>query len=46
MVPVPQVGHLEELNKKLVVNCDEDLERKLRGKGAVKAKLVRAARKV
>ncbi len=40
MVPVPQVGSLEELNKKLVVNCDEDLERKLRGKGAAKAKLL------
>lgn len=40
MVPVPQVAILEELNKKLVVNCDEDLERKLRGKGAAKAKLL------
>ena len=33
MVPVPQVGSLEELNKQLVVNCREDLGRKLRGKG-------------
>jgi transposase len=40
MVPVPQVGSLEELNKKLVVNCREDLERKLRGKGATKAQLL------
>jgi transposase len=40
MVPVPQVESLEELNRKLVVNCDEDLERKLRGKGAIKAKLL------
>jgi transposase len=40
MVPVPQVGSLEELNKRLLVNCREDLERKLRGKGATKAKLL------
>jgi hypothetical protein len=40
MVPVPQVGSLEELNKKLVVNCDEDLERKLRGKRLPKEQLL------
>ncbi len=40
MVPVPQVRILEELNKKLEVNCREDLERKLRGKGATKAQLL------
>ncbi len=40
MVPVPQVGSLEELNEKLVVNCREDLERKLRGKGRPKAQLL------
>ena len=40
MVPVPQVGSLKELNKKLVVNCDEDLERKLRGKGLSKGQLL------
>ena len=40
MVPVPQVGSLEELNKRLLVNCREDLERKLRGKGATKAQLL------
>ncbi|MGH7866819.1 MAG: IS21 family transposase [Candidatus Dormibacteraceae bacterium] len=40
MVPVPQVGSLEELNEKLLVNCREDMERKLRGKYATKAKLL------
>jgi transposase len=40
MVPVPQVGSLEELNKQLVVKCREDLGRKLRGKNATKAQLL------
>lgn len=40
MVPVPQVGSLEELNEQLVVKCSEDLERKLRGKSAPKAQLL------
>lgn len=40
MVPVPQVGSLEELNEQLVVKCREDLERKLRGKGLPKAQLL------
>jgi len=40
MVPVPQVGILEELNGKLEVNCREDLGRKLRGKAGTKAQLL------
>jgi len=40
MVPVPQVRILEELNKKLEVNCSEELERKLRGKEFTKAQLL------
>ena len=40
MVPVPQVGSLEELNEQLEVKCREDLERKLRGKGLPKAQLL------
>jgi transposase len=40
MVPVPQVGKLEELNKKLEVNCLDDLVRKLRGKGLPKEQLL------
>ena len=34
MVPVPQLWETwKELNGELVVKCEEDLERKLRGKG-------------
>ena len=40
MVPVPQVGILEELNDQLVAKCQEDLGRKLRGKAATKAQLL------
>jgi transposase len=40
MVPVPQVGKLEELNKKLEENCLDDLVRKLRGKGLPKEQLL------
>lgn len=40
MVPVPQVGTLEELNGQLVVKCREDLGRKLRGKAATKSQLL------
>jgi hypothetical protein len=40
MVPVPQVGNLDELNEQLEVKCREDLKRKLRGKGLPKAQLL------
>ncbi len=40
MVPVPQVGTLEELNEQLKVKCREDLERKLRGKFLPKKQLL------
>jgi transposase len=41
MVPVPQVSDMEEWNGQLVVKCEEDLQRKLRGKGgATKAQLL------
>lgn len=36
MVPVPRVKTLEELNKRLVVNCQDDLKRRVRGHGARK----------
>jgi transposase len=41
MVPVPQVSDMKEWNGQLVVKCEEDLQRKLRGKGgATKAQLL------
>ena len=40
MVPVPQVSDMEEWNRQLVVKCQEDLQRKLRGKNATKAQLL------
>lgn len=41
MVPVPQLtGNTEGFNGELVVKCEEDLQRKLRGKNATKAQLL------
>jgi len=40
-VPVPEVDSFEELNWHLARHCREDLERKVRGKGAVKKDLLR-----
>lgn len=40
LVPVPQVGDLEELNHHLVARCTEDLGRTLRGKRGSKAVLL------
>ena len=46
LVPVPQVKDLEELNVKLEEMCRKDLERRLRGKGAIKEALLAEERKV
>ena len=40
LVPVPRVDSLEELNAELARRCDRDLERRLRGKGAPKRRLL------
>tara|TARA_R100000789_G_C3017065_1_gene152677 strand:+ start:157 stop:1659 length:1503 start_codon:yes stop_codon:yes gene_type:complete len=40
LVPVPQVDSLERLNEQLLVRCDTDLERKLRGKSTCKRTLL------
>jgi transposase len=40
MVPVPQVSDMEEWDRQLVEKCEEDLQRKLRGKNATKAQLL------
>jgi transposase len=40
MVPVPRVRNLEELNEQLETKCEENLVRKLRGKGLPKAQLL------
>ncbi len=40
-VPVPQVRDLSELNGRLVEKCREDLKRRLRGKGGIKAELLK-----
>ena len=39
-VPVPQVGDLDELNKKLLSMCKGDMGRRLRGKSGTKAELI------
>jgi transposase len=39
-VPVPQVRDLDELNERLVEQCRQDLQRKLRGQPASKAALL------
>ncbi len=39
-VPVPRVRSLRELNEQLVLNCEKDLERTLRGKPAAKQVLL------
>jgi transposase len=39
-VPVPQVGDLDELNKKLASMCRDDMGRRLRGKSGTKAELI------
>lgn len=44
LVPVPEVGHLEELNAHLLHRCREDLKRKLRGQKASKEVLLREER--
>ncbi len=46
LVPVPQVRDLEELNAKLLEACERDMERKLRGKRAVKKELLAEERAV
>ncbi|MHC4181496.1 MAG: IS21 family transposase, partial [Planctomycetota bacterium] len=40
LVPVPEVRELEELNRRLIVACREDLERRLRGQSASKGVLL------
>ena len=40
LVPVPHVESLEALNEELAKNCREDLERRVRGQEANKAKLL------
>jgi len=39
-VPVPQVRDFAELNAHLLTRCQEDLQRRLRGKSLIKAKLL------
>jgi len=39
-VPVPEVKDFEELNAHLLQRCTEDLDRRLRGKGATKKELL------
>jgi transposase len=45
-VPVPQVGDFDELNKKLVSMCRDDMGRRLRGKSGTKAELIAEDRRV
>lgn len=40
LVPVPQVKDLAELNAMLAQQCRDDLKRRLRGKGGIKAELL------
>jgi len=40
-VPVPTVRDLDELNERLIAQCREDLKRRLRGKTACKAELLK-----
>ena len=40
LVPIPHVESLEALNQELLVHCQEDLDRRLRGKPATKAELL------
>jgi transposase len=44
MVPIPQVRSLEELNARLRIRCEEELERRLRGKAFRKRELLEADR--
>ena len=41
LVPVPQVADLEALNAYLLECCRSDLQRRLRGQGAIKAELLK-----
>lgn len=43
-VPVPEVGSFEELNDLLARRCEEELARRLRGRGATKGELLQADR--
>ena len=45
-VPVPRVGDFDELNKKLVSMCRDDMGRRLRGKSGTKAELIAEDRQV
>ena len=45
-VPVPRVGDFDELNKKLVSMCRDDMGRRLRGKSGTKAELIVEDRQV
>jgi len=44
LVPVPQVDSLAELNEELLRRCNQDLERKLRGKSGTKWELLQEDR--
>ena len=44
LVPIPQVESLEALNRELRERCQEDLDRRLRGKPAPKAQLLEQER--
>lgn len=41
LVPVPEVGSLEQLNEQLQARCQQDLAERPRGKSATKAELLR-----
>src|SRR5210317_102424 len=45
-VPVPRVGDFDELNKKLVSMCRDDMGRRLRGKSGTKTELIAEDRQV
>jgi transposase len=45
-VPVPEADDLDELNKKLVSMCHDDMGRRLRGKSGTKAELIVEDRQV
>ena len=44
LVPVPKVESLAELNEELVRRCDQDLDRKLRGRSGTKRELLQEDR--
>jgi hypothetical protein len=46
LVPVPEVGSMQELNDRLEEQCREDLKRRVRGQSQIKAHVLEQERKV